>query len=226
MDTRCFLLKSWRMEEETHEGDETGLSIQTLLMRIQRLSTHHYSSHAPQKRNRTLPSQQPNHLTSLFHSFLSCEEWSPQHPSCDHWWYKGTRSESFHRFHHSIPIIELSLHPLFIPRFGSKYALITNPLQSSSTQLHSFIYNPYKTKATPEDESLSNCPISLLLSPFTIRYLHIHVEITYNAIHRNPHSHNSSPLYYHPSIISNQIRYPISPFSSSSTNHSLPTLHT
>ena len=133
VDTRCSLLEPWRMEEETRGGDETGLSIQTLLMRIQRLSTHDSSFHAPKKRNRTLPSQQPNHLTSLFHSFLSREEWSPQHPFCDHWWYKGTHSVSFQRFHHSIPIIEASLRPLFIPRFGSKYALIPKSLQSLST---------------------------------------------------------------------------------------------
>ena len=195
MDTRCLLPESWRMEEETRGGDETGLSIQTLLMRIQCPSNHHSSSHVPQKRNRTLPSQQPNHLTPLFHSFLSCEEWSPQHPSCDHWWYKGTRSVSFQRFHHSIPIIELSLYPLFIHRFGSKYALITNSLKSSSTQLCSSICNPYKTKTTPEDEHLSNCPISLPLSPLTIKYLRIHVEITYSSLPRNPHSHNSIPFH-------------------------------
>ena len=62
------------MEEETREGDDTGLSIQTLLMRIQRLSTHDSSLHAPQKRDLTLPSQQPIHLTSLLLSFLSREE--------------------------------------------------------------------------------------------------------------------------------------------------------
>ena len=192
---RCSLLESWRMEEKTRGGDETGLSIQTLLMRSQRLSTHHSSSHAPQKRNLTLPSQQLIQLKSLFLSFLSCEEWSPQHPSCDHWWYKGTRSVSFQRFHHSIPITESSLRPLFIPRFGSKYAFIPNSLQSSSTQLYSSICNPYKTKTTPEDERLSNCPISLPLSPFTIKYLHIHVEIPYNAFPRNPHPHNSIPAH-------------------------------
>ena len=142
-----------------------------------------------------LPSQQPNHLTLVFHSFLSREEWSPQHPFCDHWWYKGTHSVSFQRFHHSIPIAETSLYPLFIYRFGSEYALIVIPLQSSSIQLHSSICKPYKTETTLEDERLSNCPISLPLSLLAIKYLHIHVEITYSSLPRNPHPHNSIPLH-------------------------------
>ena len=183
---RCSLLESWRMEEKTRGGDETGLSIQTLFMRIQRLSTHHSSSHAPQKRNRTLPSQQPNHLMSLLHSFLSCITWDSQGIYYSCWWKTGTRSVSFQRFHNSISITEVSLHPLFIPSFGSEYALIPNSLQSSSTQLHSTMCNPYKTETASEDERLSNYLISLLISPFSIRYLHIHVEITYNLFPRNP----------------------------------------
>ena len=177
------------MEEKTHGGEETGLSIQTLLMRIHRLSTHNSSSHAPQKRNRTLPSQQSNHLTSLFLSFLSCEERSLQLSSCSCWWKEGTRSVTLQRLHHSNhrnisssfrhPQIRKRIRP---QRHSSSKHILTTPFLSirihqcilikSNFQQHP---SPRLQPTTPSPHSIHSYQYSLHLVKFKSIQFTIHL---------------------------------------------------
>ena len=87
------------------------------------------------------------------------------------------------------------------------FILSSSPDSEANTSSSSFLLNPHprnsihlyaiptRQKTASEDERLSNCIISLPLLPFIIKYLHIHVEITYNAFPLNPHPHNSIPLH-------------------------------